>query len=362
MKRAMKSGILTGVMLLLLSVTAWAAQWTTYDLKEVGIQIDIPTSYLVFTRDLEEDDPNLAILGESKEEMYDWMLQSDVYLSALHPQGNSELMVMVSNGALLELHQLSDAEFDETMSEVLQGMIRSGITDVQGESYQHHQTRMIKTSLSQSVESGIVYGQTYTAAYGGKWIHIMLKSYAGELNAAQKVAFKKVIDSIYFDMDAAQTQLPEASESASKRDGVQEIFDTLFLRIVLGFILTVGIYSFPIIIYRYVIRRAPVEKKKAKWITIIYGICAGIVMTVILVSTGGKGINGTAIVLWSGINYRMLIGGKKRRAISMDAPVVASSYDGKDAVQYCHHCGAQLVGDVLYCHKCGARIPEEEEK
>ncbi|MCH5212649.1 MAG: hypothetical protein J1G06_06520 [Oscillospiraceae bacterium] len=78
--------------------------------------------------------------------------------------------------------------------------------------------------------------------------------------------------------------------------------------ILFGFLLTIVIYSLPIIIYRYVIRRKPVKPSTAKKITIIYGIAAFIAMLIVLVLLGGKGA-GSAIVLWSYINYRMLISG-----------------------------------------------------
>lgn len=48
----------------------------------------------------------------------------------------------------------------------------------------------------------------------------------------------------------------------------------LWLSVVLSLILTVCIYSVPIIIYRYIIVKKAVEKLKAKRITIIYGIIA----------------------------------------------------------------------------------------
>lgn len=74
-----------------------------------------------------------------------------------------------------------------------------------------------------------------------------------------------------------------------------------FLGFILSLIFTIAIYSFPIIIYRYAIKKQPIPEKKAKKITIIYGIIAFIVMAVLL-----GGAPGSAIILWSTVNYKML--------------------------------------------------------
>ncbi|MCD7947271.1 MAG: hypothetical protein LUG13_03095 [Oscillospiraceae bacterium] len=80
--------------------------------------------------------------------------------------------------------------------------------------------------------------------------------------------------------------------------------------ILLSFLLTIAVYALPIIIYRYAIRKAPVSTKKAKWITIIYGICAFIVMSFLLIMINGSGAAGGAILVWGYINYRILIDGQ----------------------------------------------------
>jgi hypothetical protein len=78
--------------------------------------------------------------------------------------------------------------------------------------------------------------------------------------------------------------------------------------VVLGLLITAAVYSLPIIIFRYMIRRKPVSPKWAKIITIIYGLVALFAMFILL-ALSGQGAPGGAIVLWSYINYRMLKSG-----------------------------------------------------
>lgn len=84
-----------------------------------------------------------------------------------------------------------------------------------------------------------------------------------------------------------------------------------FISIFMSLIFTIAVYSLPIVIYRYGIRKAPMEKKKAKIVTIVYAIFALFVMFLILVAITGKTPSSAAIFLWSYANYRMLIDGNK---------------------------------------------------
>ncbi|MGE4352846.1 MAG: zinc ribbon domain-containing protein [Oscillospiraceae bacterium] len=167
--------------------------------------------------------------------------------------------------------------------------------------------------------------------------------------------------------------------------------------ILLGLLLTIVIDSLPIIIYRYAIRKAPVLPKKALIITILYGIFAFIVMSALIFLCHGSGVSGGGILLWSFVNYGVLVGRKKRADadIRPDAPetnaqaapvpafrtetaaIAEKASDGetpaedtaqtqtrddRPEIKYCHKCGNQLQPNSLFCDKCGAKIPEKEAR
>ncbi len=73
-----------------------------------------------------------------------------------------------------------------------------------------------------------------------------------------------------------------------------------FQNLILSLVITIVVYSLPIIIYRYGIKKQVLPEKKAKKITIIYGIIAFFVMAILL-----GGAPGGAIILWSFVNYKM---------------------------------------------------------
>lgn len=84
--------------------------------------------------------------------------------------------------------------------------------------------------------------------------------------------------------------------------------------LLLSLLITIALYSLPIIIYRYAIRRRPVGRKAAKIIAIVYGVVALIVMSVILMITNGSAVSSGPIVFWSFVNYWMLKSGAQDEA------------------------------------------------
>ncbi|MBQ2237670.1 MAG: hypothetical protein II317_06175 [Clostridia bacterium] len=94
----------------------------------------------------------------------------------------------------------------------------------------------------------------------------------------------------------------EANSSANLNDSGSFDLDIYFLEIILGFILTVSIYTLPLVIYRFGIRKRPLTEYRAKRVTIVYAIIAFFVMTII---KGGATI--PVLLLWSFLNYRLLI-------------------------------------------------------
>lgn len=192
-------------------------------------------------------------------------------------------------------------------------------------------------------------------------------------------------------------------------------FSNLFLSV----LITITIYSLPIIIYRYGIKKRALSEKKAKKITFIYGTIAFFVMAILL-----GGAPGGAIILWSFVNYKVLttpnkndngtkhevsddginlethlkevnkenieiaeneveedevfVGGfvveeieetglEKESTIetklNKEHPVIVEEIieiKNHPKVLFCRKCGTRLLDDSDFCHKCGLRVIKED--
>ena len=208
------------------------------------------------------------------------------------------------------------------------------------------------------------------------------------------------------------------SDSDSSND-IWEGADYTFAGIIISLLITVAVCTLPIIIYRYAILKHPVERSKAKKITIIYGIIAFFIMlTLHLILNDGdfNGVNGAAIVVWSTVNYNILLKDKKKKDKKarkenqaetsesaskeqsvFEKPISSKSVDIFDewanlsdkatissipktdhtqvyeenrnnsasvktepSVIYCHKCGAKLPSDADFCYKCGTKLIKED--
>ncbi len=81
------------------------------------------------------------------------------------------------------------------------------------------------------------------------------------------------------------------------------------LSIIIGFILTVVIYTIPILVYRFAIRKGAVRRKRAIVTTIIWAVIAILIMTIVKGLFGEHG-GVTAIAFWSFINFIILDSGR----------------------------------------------------
>lgn len=171
-------------------------------------------------------------------------------------------------------------------------------------------------------------------------------------------------------------------------------------------IITFAVYSLPICIYRYFIRKATVEPAKAWIIVFVYALIALFAMIALAdILSGGKAKVGGALALWSFINYKILTKGKSKprqneeplpkitetelmpqgheparkqpEPINNDVKMSNTVTDtlgtenktvksepvaeNSDDVVFCHNCGTKLRQHHQYCFKCGAKVEKSIE-
>lgn len=206
--------------------------------------------------------------------------------------------------------------------------------------------------------------------------------------------FEKLLNSVVYPQIASSTSeyiKPSYSpiSTIKSESDIPNLGNSFFSNLVISLIITIAIYSLPIVIYRYGIRKRPIGKKKAKKITIVYGVIAFFVMSLLIIQLKGDSAAGGAILLWSYVNYRVLTGGKSSQqpddAMETEKENLADKgsmfiyeagenkprvgeNEGVETIQqidvniiFCHKCGNRLVPNSMYCNKCGTKIIDNME-
>ncbi|HHZ00779.1 MAG TPA: zinc ribbon domain-containing protein [Tissierellia bacterium] len=561
------------VLLFSMTLSAYAAGTTEYTLDELGMTVSMPSGYIVFTRDINDYDPNLATYGLTKDSMSSLMNERNIYLNGWDEDINQEVIITMIDSPLIDFNLYSDTTLSTMATSFESEYESAGVTVIKSEIYQHSQAKFLKIYISQPNGDSTAYGLQYYTVYADKAINITMQSYSGQITSSEEAILKSIVDSAIFDTapqtaeadytptssftytdtktqatftvpaNWVETPLSEERESidvkftsleedgmsimygsfdvwsemtASERSGYSrsDVDNSIFTKsdiadifglssndiklvtyggneyytatvtsstdayglsftvtithmllvnngymywfqfsgasdnelyndfesllsslkfatsdskgaldnssdltsqfsfgnILLSLLVTIIVYSLPIIIYRYAVRKAPVDRNKAKKITIIYGICAFVVMSALIIAINGSGAAGGAILLWSYVNYRVLTGGTSKSSIISSQETIyddpAIEAQGKETnnsfellneeeelstqkttceqelfkknptaeneemtdiqqepeIMYCHKCGNKLLPGSLFCPKCGTQVPSKDRE
>ena len=534
--------------------TAVYAADTTYSLDEADVDISLPSDYIVFTRDIRDDDPNLAAYGLTKEDLSSLMLSGNIYLDAWDKKVQHEILVTMTNYPYVDFSQYDDAELLSLASTFTAKYEDNGITCTKTEVYEHEHRKFTKIYVNQPYKGGTAYGVQYGTTQNGKAIFITLHSNIGTFGADEETLLRTVVDGAEFTAGPQATQtaakekapfvytdaetqasftvgsswsqaelfqdadyinakfvpdggdatailygssdLWEAMSASEKGDSLRSDIDNSVLskadiaktfsvdvskvktvtlggydyyevegtvtnsdlgidvsipmieivrvengymyvfqyfgssthphyqdfislvasahypairpntvtgvvdkslqeepqnsinaaanqrdslyrlaaaNLLLRLFLTIAIYSLPIFIYRYAIRKTPMRPRTARRVTVIYAICAffGIALTIFFL--GGSMAPGGAIFLWSFINYKVLTSGyyeedgvdgdnsalppmKEKSDASVQVFVEGPGASPSPKTMFCRKCGSNLPPESKFCNICGTKI------
>lgn len=251
----------------------------------------------------------------------------------------------------------------------------------------------------------IEFDMTVLSFYDNGWLFQF--QFSGGLYGEQYDDFLSLMNSVSYP-DASTAYVDESDpyydEPIYDYDGEafsQDEINGLLEGIVLSLFITVLVYTVPILIYRFAIRKCPVKPKKAKKITIIFAVVGFVVISAIASMLGGEATIGGGTFLWSFINYKILSAGYSEKqndefyesspVLSADdkAPLIKDSTastanqddvvcpqetvepviekaspsaegetDSYPQVLFCRRCGTKLIKNSNYCNKCGSKIED----
>lgn len=266
--------------------------------------------------------------------------------------------------------EISRAAYDtsyitrEDMAEML-GISEKKVFEVySGDETYYLTRRYVDKTINDSVTTTTPLIQMVTVK--GGWLFAF--QFGGEYASVQYDDFEALIKSVdYRAVEPVEIDtVPQPSVDAADVTASDQA-----VNLIVSLIATIVVYSLPIIIYRYTIRKAPLPVKKAKSVTIIYAVIGFIVMSVLCYLLNGHVASGGGLLLWSFVNYKMLSSGKQKEAVThqkleTDEAVtgvtnvnICSDLKDLPPTRFCHHCGTEIIDESLFCHHCGTRIIKE---
>ena len=237
----------------------------------------------------------------------------------------------------------------------------------------------------------LLYGEkvltTYFIRLYNGYLFIFQFSTLGNIN---NEGFNRMMSSVDYSNVASKT----SSDSKSQSIMQSTVVGLVWLEIVIGTLLGFSLYSLPIIIYVFVLKKPRLTRKKAKKAAIIYAVCSFIVLLVIKLLIGDYDINIAPAFICAYINYRILAGDKIENASQLYAPPPSETYvpenmtikinmsnstesnysvteevnsKGKNNnadipvcsspnIMFCHKCGQKLTEGDLFCQHCGVKL------
>ncbi|SCX05185.1 hypothetical protein SAMN02910339_00804 [Lachnospiraceae bacterium YSD2013] len=173
----------------------------TYHLADLGLNITIPSDYVVFFRNVKADDPNLATYGLTKSDLLSVMKNGNIYLDMWDKDVTFEIMVTMVESPLSDFSSISDTLLSAITSAMEPEYENIGITLDSYEIYYHNQTKFIKIYQSAKQGNDTVYGVQYYTVCHEKAINVTMTSYSGKIDDSKEKVIESIVDTVKFDKE-----------------------------------------------------------------------------------------------------------------------------------------------------------------
>ncbi|MGN0470608.1 MAG: hypothetical protein ACI4GV_06810, partial [Acutalibacteraceae bacterium] len=192
--------------------------YSEYKLSDIGMNIKLPDSMYILTRDMKDNDPSLKACNLTKDEVMDSFEASNTYIKAIEKNFSYDITVTIVKNSDTEtvdnLTSLSDDEIQTVIDNLLNQSIYTGCSKSM-----FNNTQFLTLDLQYDSSNTKIYGiQEYTVIKGTKVV-VTFQSYDGEISDSQKSLLNTIMNSVTFDgIDSAEQVSATASTSVSNLD------------------------------------------------------------------------------------------------------------------------------------------------
>lgn len=351
---------------------------TAYTLDELGMTVNIPNNLYVFTRNTAQDDPKFTALNLKSEWLFGFFAAHDIYLNAV-ADGTYEIIITMTNERqdqnISDFNLLSDTELKTFIDNSAALYQVAGALQEEGRTAhytgseifsENKQAKFIKSEFTLTAKDGNeTYGVQYYTIHNGKAINIIMGSYSQYVIPECKSIMNDLIRNVAFTNSITP---PERTDAQLKY--INSLPLPLLIAINLG--ATFILFSLPMLVYRFIILRRPLDVKTAKKVAVIDGLAYVLLLTIYILYSGNYYI--AAGILWSFLNYFILKFPKLRKIrlketkprpakenVQAVIPSISNTSDNKTC-KTCKKCYAVNLATSKTCFYCGEAMDDNEKE
>ncbi len=170
-------------------------KYKTVYIREMGIELSIPTRMIAITWETDRNDPCFKQIGETAESVCTSMRENLIYLRAVDPKRRYEIRVRVRRDNTSNFIQ--DEKTFRTMSDWMVGYAaRHGLERYKNSEYVYGGIRYLYESFQWKRGGAVTYRKKYSTVHNGRAIAVNLVSVPPYGLAGKKRVLKRIVESV----------------------------------------------------------------------------------------------------------------------------------------------------------------------
>lgn len=366
----------TLIMVLLMSNPVMAKTSYQYYLDGPDMIANLDENYIVFWTGMDEDDKTLEYIGASYDEVMKSLEENGSSLYAFDENGEIYISIEKTDGAY-EFSSYSDEDLKQFATEVGKGYEDEyGIELNEAGVIKSSTQKYVKVSLEAPKEKDHI--ALYITSYEDWLIRVQYYVYGRDLNSNELPFVEKNIVDFEYGKSKPQKQgrdfetISENQQGQSGQDGQESQDDwddgpgvkmpstasnggesnsgpvpiiaisemalpepkSYSGMLIFSLVITFLVYAIPIMLYRYVIKEEPCQKKKGVGIALVYGVIALLISAGVIFIADVTPFILAIILVWGLVNYKILTSGYDKIApkANISPQAIPISSDGQATV------------------------------
>lgn len=199
------------VLLSAFASTTVSAASGKYRIEEAKLEVTIPATYTVITRNTPSNAEIFTRLGLSYSALMSNMKSGSIYMDAVSNSYSEEIVFTCQENIISDFALLSDTVLNTLASTTVDEMETLGISVLKYDIYNHSQAKFLRIYWADSANSR--YGLQYYTVRDNTAMNFTLQSYEGSINSRQESVMKTVVDSVKY--DTPSPVVPEGEDTDS---------------------------------------------------------------------------------------------------------------------------------------------------